>query len=37
MKLLNLALTGLLGLAGLVAGANSGESYVPQINNEQFT
>lgn len=37
MRLFDLTLAGLLGLAGLAVGAKDGESYVPQLNNEDYT
>lgn len=37
MRLLNVALAGLLGFSGLIAAADNGKSYTPQLNNEQFT
>ncbi|KAH7398806.1 hypothetical protein DE146DRAFT_655612 [Phaeosphaeria sp. MPI-PUGE-AT-0046c] len=37
MRLLDIALAGLLGLAGLVAAANNDKSYVPQLNKEGYT
>jgi hypothetical protein len=37
MKLLQVALIGLLGLTGLAAGASHIKAYTAHMNNEQYT
>jgi hypothetical protein len=37
MKLLQVALAGLLGLAGLTAGASNGKPHVAHLNDDKYT